>query len=394
MKPNSTDPVPFKLSRLREDPFLDAIARNPRPLIMVLIGIVGMIVIAIVSIASSSPSQGDSTDALTSAPEALQQVVREDPTALAASPTPPQAPLQTDPFTIDAEPSPLTDSATTVNSDPTVNSTADSTSESVPAAQKKSYITLIIDDIGNNSALGERAISLPGQVTFAVLPHTPFGVELAEKAHQAGKEIMLHAPMSNQSHMALGPGALTETLEKEEFNRVLEDSIESVPYLRGINNHMGSTLTELETQMTWVMEALKNHELYFVDSLTTAKSVAGKVAREYDIPTITRNVFLDNEATQENIDKEFKRLLKLAISKGSAVGIGHPYKETLEYLEKALPELAAQNIELIPASAMIQLQEHDALPTSPRAEVITEVVTEVGTEVKVQPEPTIEPPHT
>lgn len=355
MKRDNTDPVPFKWSSLREDPFLDAIARNPSPLIMILIGIVGMIVIVIFSIATASPEQEDSSDTLASAPENVQQVLREDPTAVSITPTIPVP----DPIAI--APGDSADIATA----PSLDTTAESVSTAIIAPQDKSYITIIIDDIGNNDALGKRAIALPGAVTLAFLPHTPFGAQLAEKAHQADKEIMLHAPMSNQSHMALGPGALTESLEKDEFTSVLEDSIGSIPYLQGVNNHMGSTLTELEPQMTWVMESLKKHSLYFVDSLTTGKSVAGRVAKEQDIPTITRNVFLDNEATEEYISKEFERLLKLAKTRGSAVGIGHPYKETLEYLEKILPGLAEQNIELIPASAMIQLQEHGAMSVTP-----------------------------
>ncbi len=351
LKRNTTGPVPFKLSRLREDPFLDAIARNPRPLIMMLIGIVGMIVIVIFSIANSAPNQEDSNEALASAPESVQQVLSEDPTALTIIPNPVPASIA-----IEARNAIVPETITDSN-DP------------LSVTHDRIYITLIIDDIGNSDTLGERAISLPGAVTFAVLPHTPFGVQLAEQAHGAGKEIMLHAPMSNQSHLALGPGALTDSLNKDEFTSVLEDSISSIPYLQGINNHMGSTLTEMETQMTWVMDALKKHDLYFVDSLTTGKSVAGRVAQENNIPTITRNVFLDNEAAEENIDMEFQRLLKLAKARGSAVGIGHPYKETLEYLEEMLPRLAEQNIELIPASAMIQLQKNGYLPVSPTVEV-------------------------
>ena len=119
---------------------------------------------------------------------------------------------------------------------------------------------------------------------------------------------------------------------------------------------MGSALTELKLPMQWVMEVLNSRGLYFVDSRTTAGSVAADVAKANNTPSITRNVFLDNEKTPEAIDKEFKRMVKQAKEQGSAVGIGHPYKETLDYLELALPTLAEQNIELIFASKMIQLR--------------------------------------
>lgn len=230
------------------------------------------------------------------------------------------------------------------------------------ANPSKNYISIIIDDIGNNGKLGTRAIALPGEVTFAILPHTPFSAELAELAYSSQKEIMLHAPMSNQAHLPLGPGALTPELSKEEFVATLNSSIDAVPHLQGINNHMGSALTELELPMQWVMEVLHSRNLYFVDSRTTADSVAERVARANNIPSITRNVFLDNETTFEDIDIEFKRLIKQAEEHGSAVGIGHPYKETLEYLEQAIPALAEQNIELIFASKMIQLRAQSIRP--------------------------------
>jgi polysaccharide deacetylase 2 family uncharacterized protein YibQ len=224
----------------------------------------------------------------------------------------------------------------------------------------KHYISIIIDDIGNSSKLGSRAIELPGEMTFAILPHTPFGAELAELAYTLKKEIMLHAPMSNQAQLPLGPGALTPELNKDEFMKILNASIDAIPHLQGINNHMGSALTELELPMQWVMEVLHSRNLYFVDSRTTAGSVAAKVAKANNIPSITRNVFLDNETTIEDIDIEFKRLVKQAEEHGSAVGIGHPYAETLEYLEHAIPALAEQNIELIFASKMIQLRAQPA----------------------------------
>jgi len=223
---------------------------------------------------------------------------------------------------------------------------------------KRPSIALIIDDIGYNAALGEQAIALPGAVTFAVLPHTPHGKELAELANQRGKEIMLHAPMSNLSNMALGPGALTAELNKEVFVATLNDDIDAIPHLQGVNNHMGSALTEMAIPMQWVMEVLKARNLYFVDSYTTAKSVAGKTAQEQQIPTMTRNVFLDNVQSHEDIDREFQKLLELAREKGVAVGIGHPYKETLAYLELALPLLEEEGIELITASQMIELQHN------------------------------------
>ncbi len=221
-------------------------------------------------------------------------------------------------------------------------------------ARKTIYISIIIDDIGNSLHLGRRAINLPGNITYAVLPHRPHGQELAEQANQLAKEIMLHAPMSNINNKPLGLGALTANLKQDEFTEVLRRAIVSIPYLKGVNNHMGSELTEKPIHMAWLMKELHRQQLYFVDSLTTGNSVAWKVAKQQRVPGLSRNIFLDNDADPQAIDRRFKELIEVAKRNVGAVAIGHPYRETLTYLEKVLPVLHEQNIELISISAMLQ----------------------------------------
>jgi len=221
-------------------------------------------------------------------------------------------------------------------------------------ASPSARLVLIIDDIGYNAEAGSRAIALPGAVTYAVLPHTPHGKMLAEKAHQASKEVMLHAPMSNLAGMALGEGGLTLEQNEEEFLQTLRLAIADIPYVSGINNHTGSELTAAALPMQWVMLELKEQDLYFVDSMTTSASVAQATAIAHQVPSLRRNVFLDNVATAEAIDFEFRRALDIARQQGYAVVIGHPYPETLAYLEGALPSLKEQGIELVSASALIR----------------------------------------
>lgn len=215
------------------------------------------------------------------------------------------------------------------------------------------HIALIIDDLGNNTASGQRAIALPADITFAILPHTPHGRILAEQAHAAGKEVMLHAPMSNMGDLPLGPGGLTPELDQSEFEQTLDDSLLDVPHVVGVNNHTGSRLTALSEPMQWLMEMLNERELYFVDSVTTAKSVAGDLADENGVPNLRRQVFLDHEVDPVAIDREFRRLLDIAIRDGQAVGIGHPYPETLAYLERVLPLLPALDIHLVFVSSLL-----------------------------------------
>jgi hypothetical protein len=231
-----------------------------------------------------------------------------------------------------------------------------------PPSSESPRIILIIDDIGDNKTLGQRAVELPGKVTLAFLPHTPNASQLAENAHHLGKEIMLHMPMSNINNQALGPGGLTPRQAKPEFIKTLKAALKSIPHLQGINNHMGSELTQLEQPMKWVMEELGCHDLYFVDSRTSPKSVAFSSARGADIAHLRRDVFLDNEKDPRYIAEAFDRLVRIAKRYGVAVGIGHPYPETLAYLEQVVPHLDAMGIELSYPSQVL----HPYQPLSPQ----------------------------
>lgn len=214
-------------------------------------------------------------------------------------------------------------------------------------------IVVIIDDMGDNYARGDAALQLPGPVTYAILPHSPFGARLAQQAYLMGKDVILHAPMQNTHDRPLGPGALTEQLGREQFVETLNQDLDAVPYVQGLNNHMGSLLTTLEPQMHWVMEVAKQRGLYFVDSRTTPKSVAFKVARDQGIPSLVRDVFLDHERTEAFVHQQFQQTVAIARRHGSAIAIGHPYSVTVDYLAKALPLLDEQGIRLVTASALI-----------------------------------------
>ena len=214
-------------------------------------------------------------------------------------------------------------------------------------------IALIIDDLGNQRVAGEQAIELPGAVTYAFLPQTPFAWQLASKAHQRNKEVMLHLPMESDHGNALGQGALTLDMSKERFLRTLKRNIASVPYLAGVNNHMGSLLTRDPTSMRWLMGELRREGLYFVDSRTTDATVAERVADSNLIASARRDVFLDNQPQVDKVREQLGKLVAAAREKGSAIGIGHPYPATLSVLREELPKLKQQGIELVPVSQIV-----------------------------------------
>jgi polysaccharide deacetylase 2 family uncharacterized protein YibQ len=220
-------------------------------------------------------------------------------------------------------------------------------------------ISIIIDDMGNRLREGGDAIALPGKLTYAILPHTAYSKRLATAAHEAGKEVILHQPMEalTGNHL-LGEGGITIDMTQRDIERTLRRNLASVPYSVGINNHMGSLMTLHPGNMAWLMSVLKRRgDLYFVDSKTTADSIAAQVAEEYAIPNAERNIFLDHEINPQAIREQFARLIRQAKLTGSAIGIGHPYPETIAMLKEMLPELQSEGVKLIPVSEMIQFRE-------------------------------------
>ena len=167
---------------------------------------------------------------------------------------------------------------------------------------------------------------------------------------------MLHAPMANATGAALGPGALTQDMTPAELQETLSESLDSIPHVQGVNNHMGSVLTADQTAMSSIMEVVQQRGLYFIDSLTNPLSVAESEALQAGIPTDRRDVFLDNDRSLDGLFQQFQRAMDIAERKGSAILIGHPYPETLDFLEVVLPELIASD-EVIITRADQHLQE-------------------------------------
>lgn len=219
-------------------------------------------------------------------------------------------------------------------------------------------VSLIIDDLGDRYDDGSRAIALPGQLTYAILPQTTFSSRLAEMAHGKGKEVMLHQPMQAVNGKAMGPGGMEMAMSHRALLATLEANLASVPHARGVNNHMGSLLTRHPGHMAWLMAALRQRGgLYFVDSSTTSKSVAQQIALEYKLPVMRRHVFLDHERDEQRISGQFVQLVRQAHRNGHAVGIGHPYPETLAVLEQMLPQLEGFGVRLVPVSELIAHKE-------------------------------------
>jgi polysaccharide deacetylase 2 family uncharacterized protein YibQ len=223
-------------------------------------------------------------------------------------------------------------------------------------AETRPRIAIIIDDLGYQLEAGRRAIQLPGPVAFAVLPQTPHGQRLARFAHDRGKEVLLHLPLEAVEQQGpVEPGGITLDMSREAFRFTFAEALEAVPFAIGVSSHRGSLLTRHPGHMAWLMQEINERGgLFFIDSYTTHESVALRVATEAGVVATRRDVFLDHERSVEAVTQELQRLKSVARRKGYAVGIGHPFPETLDVLEKELPGLEAAGFEVVTISTLLR----------------------------------------
>ncbi len=217
-------------------------------------------------------------------------------------------------------------------------------------------IAILIDDLGYKFKEDIRALALPGPVAYAILPHGPHTAKISAIAHKKGKDIILHLPMQAEvmdKNEFLGPGALTLNMTREEFFKTLNINIRAVPNLIGINNHMGSLLTQHPGHMQWLMESIKNNGQFYVDSLTSDNSVAARLAKENNVPYLTRDIFLDHKQGRKYVRQQFLQLIKLAKRNGSALGIGHPHNSTIEVLANELQNVGKYGVKLVSIQSLV-----------------------------------------
>jgi len=216
-------------------------------------------------------------------------------------------------------------------------------------------VAIIIDDLGYQLAAGRRAIALPGPVAFAVLPGTPRAAALAQWAHDRGKEVLLHLPLQANAEDKDEPVGIDLDMSRETLGATFAVALNSVPHAVGVNGHRGSLLTRHPGHMLWLMEEIRARDnLFFVDSYTTAESVAMQIAMEAGVDAVRRDVFLDPDRSPETVARQFERMKLLARKRGFVVAIGHPYDATLELLENELPKLREQGIELVTISQLVK----------------------------------------
>lgn len=216
-------------------------------------------------------------------------------------------------------------------------------------------IALVIDDWGySNKALRE-SLDLGIPLTYAVLPHLPFSTKIAQRANEDGHEVILHLPLEphNAEKHPLEKNTIFTSMSEEVIKNIIKDDIKSIPYLKGINNHMGSKATESEYVLNILFEQIKNNELYFLDSYTSNDSISPQVALQKKIAFIRRDIFIDNVSSKDHIKGQLMRAKNIAAEKGSAVVIGHAKELTIDILKEVIPELEKEGVRFVYLSDLL-----------------------------------------
>lgn len=225
--------------------------------------------------------------------------------------------------------------------------------ESKPSA--KGTIALVIDDLGPNISLAREVLAIEFPITLSILPFYTYSKEIAKEAHSLGREVILHLPLEPRDIQDLRPekGILYTWMDEDKILSQLHEDLSAIPYASGINGHMGSKFTEDRRCMEVVFKELKNKGLFFMDSLTTNKSVGPAVARSLGIHYGKRDIFIDRDLEDSTTEERLLHLAELSKKRGYAIGIAHPYRDTITMLKKMLPVLSSEGIELVYLSQLI-----------------------------------------
>lgn len=214
-------------------------------------------------------------------------------------------------------------------------------------------LAIIIDDLGNDREAAETLFQIPFPLTVSILPHLQHSAEISEEASRRGFQVMLHIPIEAPANAKAESIELRPGMNPEQVTNLVQRMLETVPQAEGANNHQGSVGTSDAALMDAIMTALRERDLYFVDSRTTAATVAYTAARREHVRTASRDVFLDDTAEVSAIHHQLELAVRDAKEHGSAIAIGHPHPATLRVLAEDLPKLQREGVSLVFASQVV-----------------------------------------
>jgi polysaccharide deacetylase 2 family uncharacterized protein YibQ len=220
--------------------------------------------------------------------------------------------------------------------------------------KKLALAAIIIDDMGMDMDIARRLSSIDEDLTFSIMPFQAHTQGVADLLHAKGKEILLHMPMEGANGKNPGQGAIYRDMNTEQALTLLKDAMNVVPHIVGVNNHMGSEVTQNDELMRSLLAFIKEKDLFFIDSVTSGRSVCGEVASELHIPFEARDVFLDNEQNYAYVAGQIEVLISVAKRHGKAIAICHPHPVTVQVLADKVPGLKARGVAVVRVSELVK----------------------------------------
>jgi polysaccharide deacetylase 2 family uncharacterized protein YibQ len=227
-------------------------------------------------------------------------------------------------------------------------------SQNSSAPQTGAKIAIILDDLGNDRSAADAIFKLSYPLTISVLPHHEHSQEIAQEAERRGYQVMLHLPMQAVADEKPEAQELRPGMPAGEVSKLVNQFLQNIPGAVGVNNHQGSEATSDPALMRELMPVLRDHHLFYIDSRTTAGTVAYETAQGSRVPSAFRSVpFLDDVTEVGAVRKQLELALRGAREKGEAVAIGHPHPATLQALREVLPNAQSEGVRLAFASELV-----------------------------------------
>ena len=224
----------------------------------------------------------------------------------------------------------------------------------LPKIGIKGKVAIVLDDWGYNLNNVNILRELSHPLTISILPNLPYSQRIAYEAHHCGFEVILHLPLEPHEKYRLERYTITHDMDENTILKILKFDLAQCQFFKGIDNHMGSKVTEDSRILGIIFRELRKHRMYFLDTFTTSKSMVRQVANSLDVPFARRDVFLDNKEDAQYIESQLDRLKIIARTRGYAIGVGHDRNLTLKMLKEVMPKMEKEGFRFVFVSELVK----------------------------------------